>query len=666
MSQRAILLIGILSILSWRCGTEGTPPPPPPPAVRVTLTPETGTIHVSKTLQFTAVVSNTTNTAVIWSLSGTGCSGATCGTISDTGLYTAPAALPDPPVVTVTATSAAASSKSASATVSLLPAIVVTVRPTEFLVTAGLDRRFDALVENALDARVTWALSGSTGSGPEYGTISGQGLYTAPDVVPGDPVVTVTATSVEDPAVSGSATATIGPAGANVIVWTWASGSDLADQPGTYGTKGVPAPANVPGARGGAVSWIDPDGGLWLFGGFARPYSGPIFNDLWRFDPAANEWTWVSGSDAGAQTGVFGTKGVPDPANVPGSKSFAMSWTDPLGKFWLFGGTGWDALGQHGELNDLWSFEPSTGLWTYVSGFYLRYEFGRYGTRGVPDASNVPGARQRAVTWIDAAGRLWLFGGFGFDRMGWKDFLNDLWMFDPATSQWTWVSGSDLAGDPGDYGTRGVPSPSNRPGCRSDAATWVDRAGRLWLFGGYVSYYDSDYFSDVWCFDPGDGQWTWISGSDQPDVAGFYGTPGVADPHNVPGARFLSRSWIGPDGCFWLFGGEGFYSEGVVGTLNDLWRYDPATDGWIWMAGTDAPDQPGSYVNKNSPDPSNFPGGRYYAISWLDAAGRFWLWGGGGLDSVKYEGNLNDLWYFTPVTPSPAKDRSQAGPGRQP
>jgi hypothetical protein len=663
MAKQLVPLIGSI-LFSWFCGVSSPPPPPPPPAVSVTLTPSSGTLHINTSLQFTATVHNSANTAVVWSLSGGGCSGATCGTISDTGLYTAPASLPAPPSVTVKVTSVSDSTKSASATVLLLDPIMITVRPPEILVTAGLVRRFGALVENAIDDRVTWTLSGSTGFGPEYGTISEEGLYTAPDVVPADPVVTITATSVEDPAVSGSTTATIGPSGANEVIWTWVSGSDTANALGVYGTKGVPAPANVPGARGAASSWIDPGGNLWLFGGFGQAYSGPTFNDLWKFNPAMSEWTWVSGSDAGAQSGVFGTKGVADPLNVPGSKSFAMSWCDPGGKFWLMGGSGCDALGQTGPMNDLWSFDPATGLWTYVSGFYLRHEFGRYGTKGVPDASNVPGARSEGATWIDANGRLWLFGGYGFDRMGWLDRLNDLWMFDPVTSEWTWISGSDLAGDPGEYGTKGVPSPSNRPGCRSNTVTWVDLSGRLWLFGGYDFFYESYYFGDLWCFDPADGQWTWVSGSDWPDMAGFYGIQGVTDPRNVPGSRYLSRSWTGSDGRLWLFGGEGFYSESGFGTLNDLWRYDPAANEWTWVAGSDAADQPGNYATKNIPDLSNLPGGRYYALSWLDAGGRFWLWGGGGVDSVKDEGNLNDLWYFMLLTTSLAMDRSQAGPRR--
>ena len=49
--------------------------------------------------------------------------------------------------------------------------------------------------------------------------------------------------------------------------WTWISGSSNADQVGTYGTKGTASTNNIPGARHGAVSWIDTNGDLWIFGG---------------------------------------------------------------------------------------------------------------------------------------------------------------------------------------------------------------------------------------------------------------------------------------------------------------------------------------------------------------------------------------------------------------
>src|SRR5437870_3031135 len=51
--------------------------------------------------------------------------------------------------------------------------------------------------------------------------------------------------------------------------WTWMSGPSATDQPGVYGTQGVPSPSNYPGARGwGELSWTDSTGNFWLFGGY--------------------------------------------------------------------------------------------------------------------------------------------------------------------------------------------------------------------------------------------------------------------------------------------------------------------------------------------------------------------------------------------------------------
>lgn len=92
-----------------------------PQVVAVAVTPATASINTGVTQQFAASVTGTSNTAVTWTASGTGCSGATCGTISSTGLYTAPPTVPSPATVTITATSASDPSKSASATVTIMP-----------------------------------------------------------------------------------------------------------------------------------------------------------------------------------------------------------------------------------------------------------------------------------------------------------------------------------------------------------------------------------------------------------------------------------------------------------------------------------------------------------------------------------------------------------------
>lgn len=130
--------------------------------------------------------------------------------------------------------------------------------------------------------------------------------------------------------------------------WTWVSGSSLVDQSGAYGTLGIRAPTNVPGARYGSASWIDAAGNFWVFGGFD---DAGVLNDLWRY--GGGQWTWESGSTMVNQSGVYGTLGVGVPGNTPGARATASAWSDAAGNLWLFGGVGVD-----GPFNDLWKFEP--------------------------------------------------------------------------------------------------------------------------------------------------------------------------------------------------------------------------------------------------------------------------------------------------------------------
>ncbi len=305
--------------------------------------------------------------------------------------------------------------------------------------------------------------------------------------------------------------------------WTWESGANAVGSnggaSGVYGTLGVAATSNIPGGRWGAVSWVDSSGNPWLFGGngFGSVGTGGELNDLWEFEPATKEWTWVSGSSTGStishgQPGIYGTLGVAATGNVPGGRDSAVSWIDSSSNLWLFGGKGFDSTGTFAELNDLWEFDPATKEWTWVSGSNTIGVngdlYGVYGTLGVAAAGNVPGGRYTAVSWIDSSGNLWLFGGQGVDATGTWGHLNDLWEFNPATKEWTWVSGSNSVGANG-------------------------------------------------------------------GMSGIYGTLGVAATGNVPGGRESALSWIDSNGNLWLFGGNGFDSTGTQGELNDLWKYQP-------------------------------------------------------------------------------------------
>jgi len=145
-----------------------------------------------------------------------------------------------------------------------------------------------------------------------------------------------------------------------------------------------------------------------------------------------------------------------------------------------------------GYLNDLWKFDGTNWIW--ISGSNDINELGNYGSKGVPKSTNVPGARYHAVSWIDSENNLWLFGGKGYATsttigilmfiffykvLGW---LNDLWKFDGTN--WTWISGTNDINQPGVYGSIGHSNPTNVPGARHAAVSWVDSENNLWLFGG--------------------------------------------------------------------------------------------------------------------------------------------------------------------------------------
>ena len=393
---------------------------------------------------------------------------------------------------------------------------------------------------------------------------------------------------------------------------------------------------------------------------------------------ALNEWTWMGGSSTlGSNTGapgVYGTLGIPASGNVPGSRSGASSWTDKSGNLWLFGGLGYDSNGVSGDLNDLWEFNSSTNEWAWMGGSSLISSgnggFGQpgvYGTLGTPAAGNIPGSRDSAVSWTDNSGDLWLLGGYDGD--GATGYMyNDLWKFNPSTNEWAWMGGSStatcdahgqaLCGLPGLYGTLGTPASSNLPGSRESAVSWTDSGGNLWLFGGYGCVASGcGSFNDVWEFNPSANEWTWMSGSNTVSSPGSYGTPGTPNAGNTPGARQGTSRWTDSDGHLWIFGGNGYDSNGNSGYLNDLWEFNPSTNEWAWMGGSNTIanlngafcGQSGAYGTLGTPASGNLPGSRGSAANWTDNGGNFWLFG--GTSCIPGFGNadfLNDLWEFSP------------------
>lgn len=176
-------------------------------------------LNEGATANYTATITPAANSnpsrVISWSVSGTGCAGADCGTISSSGVYTAP---PLPPVsgpVLITAAPLADPSKAATITVTILAVVSVTISPTSASLLVGTTDAFQATVTGARDATVTWLVNGVAGGSAASGTILNSQTnpdittYTAPVALPLGISVTIQAQSNANPSVSASATITI-------------------------------------------------------------------------------------------------------------------------------------------------------------------------------------------------------------------------------------------------------------------------------------------------------------------------------------------------------------------------------------------------------------------------------------------------------------------------
>jgi len=248
--------------------------------------------------------------------------------------------------------------------------------------------------------------------------------------------------------------------------WTWVgpSGSNVGQKDGAYGTLGTGSTSNFPGGRQTALLVPDNSGNLWLFGGLGLDSigtqnpgtigglpsgtapEGALLNDMWEYNIATQAWTWVSGGGATGlanQVGMYGMQQVAAAGFFPGSRWSSSGWIDSNGNIWIFGGWGYaSSLAQStGFLNDIWEFEPSTGLWTWWKGSSNVNQAGNYPTQfpdpiGLPFVGNTPGGRSGVAFWpqnpfqpATVNGYVWAFGGQAFDSAGNNGYMADTWKY---------------------------------------------------------------------------------------------------------------------------------------------------------------------------------------------------------------------------------------------
>ena len=152
-------------------GIAGTPGP------TVTVIPSGACILPSATQQYTANVTGTPNTPVKWYVSGVLGGNSSVGTITSSGLYTAPSTAK---TATIKAVTQGSPSYSGFASVSVTTTPSFSIYPFVASIPVGGQQNFQAQVCQVPDSNVSFTVDNVSGGNSTVGTVSNTGVYTAP------------------------------------------------------------------------------------------------------------------------------------------------------------------------------------------------------------------------------------------------------------------------------------------------------------------------------------------------------------------------------------------------------------------------------------------------------------------------------------------------------
>jgi YVTN family beta-propeller protein len=213
--------------------------------VMVSVTPSTASLTLQGTNQFTATVTNATDTTVTWQVNGVTGGNTTCGTISTNGLYTAPTILPGSTAcaggtstatacttttngtntansgcVLITAVSNQDNRATSTASVTLTSGVTITVTPTGSATCGTMEHlSFIATVSGSSNRKVNWFVNTTQGGNTTLGmitstttgdgTLANAAIYMAPATAPSPSAVTIEAQAVADTTQTQSITVNI-------------------------------------------------------------------------------------------------------------------------------------------------------------------------------------------------------------------------------------------------------------------------------------------------------------------------------------------------------------------------------------------------------------------------------------------------------------------------
>ena len=142
---RVLTVSFLIAFALGGCGYAGTPPPD----FTLSLQPTSAIVALGQTQQFQGSITESGNAAVIWEVNGVANGNSVSGTVTSSGLHTAPVVMPSPASVTVGVVSQVNPNDHASAVVTLQDGIGVSVLPATATVAPGGAQIFTASISGA-------------------------------------------------------------------------------------------------------------------------------------------------------------------------------------------------------------------------------------------------------------------------------------------------------------------------------------------------------------------------------------------------------------------------------------------------------------------------------------------------------------------------------------
>ena len=215
--------------------------------------------------------------------------------------------------------------------------------------------------------------------------------------------------------------------------WIWINGDSLPMIKSIYGTKGIADSINKPGGRILSTCWSENNGDLWLMGGidFDSSYNSRVRSDLWKYFPSTNQWVWMNGDSGINRLPIYGNKNITLKTNQIGGRFFTTIWNDNKGNIWFYGGGNFDSSNKGFVYDDLWKFDITNNLFTWVAGDSNYNEYANYGVKGNSSSTNNPGAKGESYGVMDKSGNLIMING-STTNSSYSGRCNEIWMFTPG------------------------------------------------------------------------------------------------------------------------------------------------------------------------------------------------------------------------------------------